>query len=172
MRGLTLTFAIVVACLVAARASVASSTVGSVKHRRPEAPTRLFLGNRKVSQLEPSHGVYDLTGDEWAFISRYGNLILAVDTTGATLFESGYTRTTSAHTWYVNQRNETSDNPAWVTIGAVMFRGPGVWDAYCGLDGHARWYGYAAGPHAGMGAVALLLVFGCARLGPSGNFSE
>ena len=88
-------------------------------------------------------------------IDRSGNHIFALDTSTFPVFAFGYARVTSARAWYVTLRKTT-----FVTIGAVSFRGPGVWDAYCGLDGHARWFGYATGPHAGIGAVALLLDFG------------
>ena len=137
----------------------------AIHARHPEAPTKLYLGNRKVSQLEQDGwDAYSLAGLEVTEMVRNGNHIFALDTAEIPVFAFGYARVTSGRTWYVTL-NETDYNtshptPTFVTIGAVSFRGPGVWDAYCGLDGRARWFGYATGPHAGIGAVALLLDFG------------
>ena len=128
----------------------------AVSARHPEAPTKLYLGKRNVSQLQQEGwGAYSLAGADSTEIDRSGNHIFALDTSTIPVFAFGYARVTSARTWYVTLRTTT-----FVTIGAVSFRGPGVWDAYCGLDGRARWFGYATGPHAGIGAVALLLDFG------------
>jgi hypothetical protein len=86
---------------------------------------------------------------------RVGSHIFGLDTAGLPFFAFGYARVTTGRLWYV-----TRHGAKFVTIGTVRFRKHGVWDAYCGVDGNARWYGYASGPHAGIGAVALLLVFG------------
>jgi hypothetical protein len=67
----------------------------------------------------------------------------------------GYARTRSGRSWYVNAFTGT---PRVHTIGTVRFRTSGVWDAYRGLGSRARQVGYATGPYAALGAVAVLLL--------------
>jgi hypothetical protein len=136
-------------------------------HADHEAPTRLYLGEKKISQLQPyGSGAYLVPqgGGEFG-IERVGVRVFALDLNSIPHFVFGYARITSSQSWYVTLNETAGGVRKFVTIGTVRFQAPGVWDAYCGLNGHARQFGYATGPHAGLGAVALLLGFGnCAAM--------
>jgi len=164
VKRLPLTFAVLAAFLLAATgARSASGLAASTIHaRHREAPTKLYLGHRKVSQLEKeAWDAYLVPELETDWIVRQGDRILDLDMATIPADVNGYARVTSQKSWYVNLNLKgVRPGPSYSTIGTVSYRGRGVWDAYCGLDGHARWFGYATGAHAGMGAVALLLEFG------------
>lgn len=134
MRRLALNFTVLGAGLLASGAivwSAASLAAPAIRDRHPEAPTKLYLGNRNVSQLEQEGwGAYSLAGIDSTEIVRNGDHIFGLDTSTIPVFAFGYAPITSGRTWYV-----TLNKTKFVTIGAVSLRGPGVWDAYCAWTG-------------------------------------
>jgi hypothetical protein len=133
---------------------------------KPTVPTSLYLGTKRISVLSwidygplfevpVSSGAGDTT---WVALRR--GIVWVLDPGSLGPDEHiGYARRKPGGLWYVN--SWTFAKEPVVTIGTVRRSSiSGRWDAYCGLGGHARHYGYATGPHPALGAVALLLLFG------------
>jgi hypothetical protein len=145
--------------LVSARAT---GDVSAASHQAAAtAKTYLFVGKKQVGQLvqdSPGSRVYDvltLDGEGVGYVSilRNGSVLVG---DSYTAFANGYARPRPGGTWNVNAYFKGGIT----SFGTVRRRDAGTWIAYHGTGSKARRVGFATGPHADLGAVAVLLVSG------------
>lgn len=138
-----------------ARVPAISHLSASSRQTTVSARTLLFVGKKRVGELEReqarSFSVMSLNGSGVGVVAILRNGAVQVGES-LTPYANGYARPRPGGPWLVYRRG------AHKPFGTVRRRGANEWVAYEGLGGKAHRAGYATGPYANFGALAVLLI--------------
>jgi hypothetical protein len=140
-----------------ARVPAISHVSAPSRQTTSSARTLLYAGKKEVGELEReqahSFSVMSLNGTGVGVVAILRNGAVQVGES-LTPYANGYARPRPGGTWLVNVYRRGKIKP----FGTVRRRSATEWVAYKGLGSQAHRVGYATGPHANFGALAVLLI--------------